>query len=107
MVGEAVSSSLDVDDVLDTIAMHAVQLSETDGGSIMEYVEPDHCFLVRAVYRTDPAVVERLRSIRIDLDETLVGQAARERRPIAVADLEQRRAWMRTCRSCTTPAGAR
>ena len=34
-VGEAVGSSLDVDHVLSTIAMHAVELSGTDGGSIM------------------------------------------------------------------------
>ena len=38
-VGEAVSSSLDIDNVLATIAMHAVELSGTDGGSIMEYAE--------------------------------------------------------------------
>ena len=44
---------------------------------------------VRSVYRTDPDVVDRLRSIRIDLDETLVGRAARERRPIAVSDLDE------------------
>ena len=86
-VGEAVNSSLDVDSVLATIARHAVQLSETDGGSIMEYAEQDRCFLVRSTYRTAPGVVERLRSIRIDVDETLVGRAARERRPIAVPDL--------------------
>ena len=60
-VGEAVSSSLDVDHVLSTIAMHAVELSGTDGGSIMEYAERDRCFMVRSVYRTDPGVVERLR----------------------------------------------
>ena len=86
-VGEAVSSSLDVDHVLSTIAMHAVELSGTDGGSIMEYDERDRCFLVRSVYRTEPTSIERLRSIRIDLDETLVGRAARERRPIAITDL--------------------
>jgi signal transduction histidine kinase/ActR/RegA family two-component response regulator len=86
-VGEAVNSSLDVDSVLATIARHAVQLSETDGGSIMEYAEQDRCFLVRSTYRTAPGVVERLRSIRIDVDETLVGRAAREHRPIAVPDL--------------------
>ena len=88
-VGEAVSSSLDVDRVLSTIAMHAVALSGTDGGSIMEYSERDRCFRVRSVYRTDSAVVKRLRSIRIDLDETLVGRAAQERRPIAVSDLDK------------------
>ena len=53
----------------------------------MEYSERDRCFRVRSVYRTQPEVVERLREIRIDLDETLVGRAARERRPIAVSDL--------------------
>lgn len=87
-VGEAVGSSLDVDHVLSTIAMHAVRLSGTDGGSIMEYSEPDRCFTVRSVYRTDPEVVDRLRAVRIDLDETLVGRAAKERRPIAVSDLD-------------------
>ena len=88
-VGEAVSSSLDVDHVLSTIAMHAVALSGTDGGSIMEYSARDRCFMVRSVHRTDPAVVQRLRSIRIDLDETLVGRAAQGRRPIAVSDLDR------------------
>lgn len=86
-VGEAVSSSLDVDDVLNTIAEHAVALSGTDGGSIMEYEEADRSFLVRSVYRTDADVVERLRSIRIGIDESLVGRAAKERRPIVVPDL--------------------
>ncbi|HEX3295794.1 MAG TPA: GAF domain-containing protein [Nocardioides sp.] len=88
-VGEAVSSSLDVDRVLSTVAMHAVKLSGTDGGSIMEYTERDRSFRVRSVYRTQPDVVESLRSIRIDLDETLVGRAARERRPIVVTDLSR------------------
>jgi signal transduction histidine kinase/ActR/RegA family two-component response regulator len=88
-VGETVSSSLDVDHVLSTIAMHAVQLSGTDGGSIMEYVERDRCFRVRSVYQTQPEVVERLSAVRIELDASLVGQAARERRPITVPDLGQ------------------
>jgi signal transduction histidine kinase/ActR/RegA family two-component response regulator len=86
-VGEAVGSSLDVDHVLSTIAMHAVELSGTDGGSIMEYYEHDRCFMVRATYQTEPTVIDRLRSIRIELDETLVGRAAKERRPLAVTDL--------------------
>ena len=86
-VGEAVSSSLDVEDVLTTIAMHAVQLSDTDGGSIMEYAERDRRFVVRSAHRTAPEVVEQLRSVRIDLDTTLVGRAALERHPIVVPDL--------------------
>lgn len=86
-VGDAVSSTLDLDDVLHTIAEHAVALSGTDGGSIMEYDEQDRRFVVRSVHRTAPEVVEQLRSVRIDLDNTLVGRAALERRPIVVPDL--------------------
>jgi signal transduction histidine kinase/ActR/RegA family two-component response regulator len=86
-VGEAVSSSLDVDNVLSTIAMHAVELSGTAGGSIMEYDDPARRFVVRSVYRTSSEVVDRLRGARIDIDSTLVGRAAKERRPIAVPDL--------------------
>jgi signal transduction histidine kinase/FixJ family two-component response regulator len=86
-VGEAVTSSLDVDRVLETIAMHAVQISATDGGSIMEYDDAERRFLVRSVYRTEPTVIEQLRSTRILLDETLVGRAAKSGRPLAVADL--------------------
>ena len=86
-VGEAVSSSLDVDDVLDTIAEHAVAMSGAEGGSIMEYDDAEGCFVVRSVCGTAPDVVERLRSVRIDLEDTLVGRATRERRPLAVAEL--------------------
>ncbi len=49
MVGETVSSSLDVDHVLSTIATHAVELSGTDGGSIMEYDDSERRFAVRSV----------------------------------------------------------
>ena len=64
-----------------------MELSATDGGSIMEYDERARSFSVRAAYRTEPEVVERLRTVRVDLTETLVGRAALERRPIAVTDL--------------------
>jgi signal transduction histidine kinase/CheY-like chemotaxis protein len=86
-VGEAVNSSLDVTKVLSTIAKQAVRISATDGGSIMEYDQDDHCFLIRSVYQTAPSVIERLRETRIHLDETLVGRAAKLGRPLAVPDL--------------------
>jgi signal transduction histidine kinase len=86
-VGEAVSSSLDVDAVLSTVTRYAVELSATDGGSIMEYDERACSFSVRAAYRTEPEVIEQLRTVPVNLTETLVGRAALERRPIAVTDL--------------------
>ncbi len=87
-VGKAVSSSLDLDQVLAAIVMNAVRLSDTDGGSIMEYDEADRIFSVRSAYGTDSRVLERLRNTRIELSSTLVGRATLEARPIEVPDLD-------------------
>jgi len=88
-VGEAVSSSLNLDEVLETIIEHAVELSETDGGSMMAYSEKDRAFNVRCAYQTEQTVIDQLQTLRISLDETLVGRAAKEGRPLFVEDLEQ------------------
>ena len=84
-VGEAVSSSLDLDEVLLTIVMNAVRMSGADGGSIMQYVEHDHSFSVRTAHGTGDELIAKLRSIRIEIDSTLVGRAAREGRPLQVS----------------------
>jgi signal transduction histidine kinase/DNA-binding response OmpR family regulator len=86
-IGRAVSSSLDVDEVLDRIVTHAVELSGTDGGSLME-LSGDR-FQVRTVYGTSPETMDRLRNTRIEVDGTLVGLAATERRPQQVPDLRE------------------
>jgi signal transduction histidine kinase/DNA-binding response OmpR family regulator len=86
-VGEAVSSSLNADELLTTIVTLAVELSGTDGGSLMEYDEATQLFGVRTTFGTSPAVVEALRNSRIHLDETVVGRACRERRPTQIPDL--------------------
>ena len=88
-VGEAVSSSLDLDEVLHTIVAHAVQLSGTDGGSIFEYDETAEEFRVRTAYGTSAQLLEQLRRTRIDMHSTLVGRAAAARRPLQVPDLRE------------------
>jgi signal transduction histidine kinase/DNA-binding response OmpR family regulator len=87
-VGEAISSTLVADEVLTTIVTHAVQLSGTDGGSLMEYDESTGLFGVRAVYGTSPAVVAALRNAEIHIDRTWVGRAARNREVLQIADLD-------------------
>ena len=72
-VGEVVSSSLDLEEVLQTIVENAVRLTSTDGGSIMEYVEQDRAFSVRATYGSSQQLIDRLREITIARDSTLVG----------------------------------
>ena len=86
-VGEVVSSSLDLDEVLQTIVTNAVRLTGTDGGSIMEYVEQEDAFSVRAAYGSSQQLIDRLRAITIARNSTLVGRAALDGRPLEVADL--------------------
>jgi signal transduction histidine kinase len=88
-VGEAVGSSLDLDEVLDRIVSNAVRLTGTDGGSIMEYDESGDSFHVRAAFGSSSDLLEQLRAITIDRESTLVGRTALERRPLEVADLAQ------------------
>jgi signal transduction histidine kinase/ActR/RegA family two-component response regulator len=88
-IGEAVSSSLDLDEVLQTIVTNAVRLTGTDGGSIMEYVEQDRAFSVRATHGSSRRLVERLHEITIARDTTLVGRAAMDGHPLEVADLAE------------------
>ena len=85
--GETVSSTLVLDDVLFKIILNAVRFAECDGGSIMEYVEAERCFLARTTYPSSPELLAGLRRLRIGLDETLVGRAAREGRPIGIPDI--------------------
>ena len=86
-VGEAVNSSLDLDEVLSTIVRHAVQMSGTDGGSIMEFDDGQQEFHVRAAYGTTQQLLDELRHTRIDLHSTMVGRAATEGRPLVLPDL--------------------
>jgi GAF domain-containing protein len=87
-VGEAVSSSLDLDEVLLTIVMNAVRMAGADGGSIMQYVEDDHSFSVRTAHGTDPELIAKLRGIQIDINTTLVGRSAQDGHPLQIRDLE-------------------
>jgi signal transduction histidine kinase/CheY-like chemotaxis protein len=86
-VGDAVSSSLNLPEVLTTIVTQAVLLSGTDGGSIYEFDEDSEEFHIRTVYGTSPEVLDALRRTRIGLDDTFLGKAARRGRPMEVPDL--------------------
>src|SRR5690349_23087346 len=86
-VGEAVSSSLNLTEVLNTIVTQAVLLSGTYGGSIYEFDEDAREFRVRTVCGTSPAVLDALRRARIGLDDTFLGKAAKQGRPMELPDL--------------------
>jgi two-component system, NtrC family, sensor kinase len=85
-VGQAVSSTLELQTVLSTIVGHAVQLSGTNGGVIYEYDEAEQAFLLRASYRMEEGLVEALRGAPIRLGEGATGRAAVIRAPVQVPD---------------------
>jgi signal transduction histidine kinase len=85
-VGQAVSSSLDLETVLETIVARAVDLSGTDCGVIYEYDEEAEEFNLRASHRMEAEAVEVLRAARIKLGEGATGQAALSRAPVQIAD---------------------
>jgi signal transduction histidine kinase len=107
-VSRAVSSTLDLDTVLDTIVARAVQLSGTSGGVIYEYDEAIQTFQLRASHRTEAEVVDALRAVPIQLGEGATGQAALRQMPVEIADiLEDRQYQFERVRSILIRLGYR
>ena len=90
-VSQAVSSSLDLAKVLETIVARAVELSGTDCGVIYEYDEAAQEFNLRASQRMEEEVVEALRAAPVRLGEGATGRAATTRTPVQVPDILDQR----------------
>jgi GAF domain-containing protein len=106
-VGQAVSSSLDLETVLTTIVSRAVQLSGVDGGVIFEYDEAAQEFTQRAA--TDPAsaLTEARRTTRIGKGEGVVGRTAVTLAPVQVPDITVAGAYEGRLRETLIEAGVR
>jgi signal transduction histidine kinase/putative methionine-R-sulfoxide reductase with GAF domain len=87
-VGQAVSSSLDIQSVLTSIVRHAVELSQADAGTIYEFDERAQVFVPRANHGLVEEMIEALRQSHIRLGETAVGQAGAGRVAVQIPDLE-------------------
>jgi signal transduction histidine kinase len=92
-VGQAVSSSLDLETVLTRIVGHAVQLSSTDGGAIYEYDEQSEEFLLRATDHMEEELINALRANPPRLGDGVVGRAAASREPVQVPNILEERAY--------------
>jgi GAF domain-containing protein len=86
-VGQAVSSTLDLETVLTRIASHAVQLSGADGGAIYEYDETTQEFQLRGSHQIEKELIEALRASPIQLGGGAVGQAAASQETVQVTDV--------------------
>jgi signal transduction histidine kinase len=93
-VSRAVSSTLDLDTVLNVIVARAVELSSAQGGVIYEYDEANQTFTqVRASHHVDDELTELLRSAPIRLGEGVSGRAAVLRAPVQVTDARDERTY--------------
>jgi two-component system, NtrC family, sensor kinase len=106
-VSRAVSSTLDVETVLDTIVSRATQLAGADGCAISEYDDATGMFHVRATHGIDAALVGTLRAMPLRKGEGVMGRAAETREPIQVADIAVPGAYQSHVRDMLIGAGYR
>ena len=87
-VGQAISSTLDMETVLATIVSRAVQLTGLDSGSIYEYDEQSEEFHLRAAEHADDEMLAALRRTSIRKGEGAVGLTALTRQPTQISDIQ-------------------
>jgi signal transduction histidine kinase len=94
-VSRAVSSSLDLETVLNTVVARAAQLSAAQGGVIYEYNEAMQEFhhAVRGSHNLDPDLAAVLDSAPLRLGEGVAGRAAVLRAPVQVTDILDEQAY--------------
>jgi GAF domain-containing protein len=106
-VSRAVSSTLDVETVLDTIVSRANQLAGADACGIYEYNENAQMFQVRATHNFDAAFVARLRAMPLHKGEGAAGKATEAHEPIQIADIAVPGAYESRVRDLLIGAGYR
>ena len=90
-VGQAVSSTLDLETVLRTIVSRATELAGVDGGSIYEYDAEGEEFQVRATDRLPDKLVEAMRATPIRKGEGVLGRMAISGEPVEIPDIADER----------------
>jgi two-component system, NtrC family, sensor kinase len=105
-VGQAISSTLDLQTVLSTIVARATQLSGTDAGVIYEYDEHREVFLPRATEHLEAEIVETMLATPVRKGEGATGRLAEVQEPIQVPDILEAPAESRV-RSVLVRAGYR
>ena len=106
-VGRAVSSTLDVEQVLTTIASRASQLIGADTCTMYEYDEQAHEFHLRATHNVDPHVLELTRVRPIRKGEGVAGRVAETLAAVQVDDVAKEGAYHGPLREALLAAGVR
>jgi signal transduction histidine kinase/CheY-like chemotaxis protein len=106
-VSQALSATLDLDAVLNTIVSRANQLAGTDGCSVYEYDEGAEEFRFRATDNLDEEVVEVARRTPVRRGEGNVGRIAVTREPVQIPDIEREGAYRGHLRDALLRTGNR
>jgi signal transduction histidine kinase/DNA-binding response OmpR family regulator len=89
-VSQAVNSTIDLETVLSTIVAKAVQLSDTEAGTIYVLDEASQEFRLHSTYGMDEALVVAIKDRPIRLGQgTVVDRATSQRKPLEVADVQR------------------
>jgi signal transduction histidine kinase len=106
-VGQAVSSTLDLETVLSTIVSRATQLAGMDGGSIWEYDETREEFYLHATDQLPDELVEALRAAPIRKGEGALGRLAMTGEPVEIRDIAEERSYQSRFREILIRCGYR
>jgi signal transduction histidine kinase/DNA-binding response OmpR family regulator len=109
-VSRAVSSTLDLDAVLETIVARANELAGSDGCTIWEYDDLAEEFRARARSYTDAADaagIDAARVVRLRKTEGVVGRAALTREPVQIPDITVPGAYESSLRAALVETGYR
>ena len=106
-VGRALSSTLDLDTVLQTIVTRASQLAGTDACSVYEYEEATEAFHLRATHNLDEKVVALTRRTPTRKGEGIQGRMAVTRQPVQIPDIAAADAYRGPLRDILLRTGTR
>ena len=106
-VGQAVSSTLDLETVLRTIVSRANQLAGMDGGAIFEYDEARKEFSLRATDRLPDELIAALGAAPILKGEGAIGGLAVTGEPVQIRDIAAEGAYQSRVRDILLRIGSR
>ena len=87
-VGRAVSSTLDLEEVLETVVVKASDLGAAEGCAIFRYKESDQTFRLWHASGLDAALKDQVRGLKLPASGTMLGRAIETREAIQIADIE-------------------
>jgi signal transduction histidine kinase len=106
-VGQAVSSTLELETVLRTIVSRATQLAGMDGGSIWEYDDAREEFHLHATDRLPDELIEVLLATPIRKGEGALGRLAVTAEPVEIQDFADERSYRSRLREKLIRSGYR